>query len=74
MVVKLNSRIKSLIVLELLLRKKGMVVSYEEIEMNVWKEEYMSIAALRTLVKSLRKKLPNSFIKNYSQSGYSFEV
>ncbi|AOO64285.1 response regulator transcription factor [Sulfurospirillum halorespirans] len=60
--------------LELLLRKKGMVVSYEEIEVNVWKEEFMSIAALRTLVKSLRKKLPNSFIKNHSQTGYSFEV
>lgn len=39
--------------LELLLRKKGMIVSYEEIELNVWKEEFMSIAALRTLVKSL---------------------
>ncbi|KFL34741.1 MULTISPECIES: response regulator transcription factor [unclassified Sulfurospirillum] len=60
--------------LELLLRKKGMIVSYEEIEMNVWKEEYMSIAALRTLVKSLRKKLPNSSIKNHSQTGYSFEI
>jgi DNA-binding response OmpR family regulator len=60
--------------LEILLRKKGMIVSYEEIEMNVWKEEYMSIAALRTLVKSLRKKLPNSFIKNHSQTGYSFEI
>lgn len=60
--------------LELLLRKKGMIVSYEEIELNVWKEEFMSIAALRTLVKSLRKKLPNSSIKNYSQTGYSFEV
>ena len=60
--------------LELLLRKKGMIVSYEEIELNVWKEEFMSIAALRTLVKSLRKKLPNSSIKNHSQTGYSFEV
>ena len=60
--------------LELLLRKKGMIVSYEEIELNVWKEEFMSIAALRTLIKSLRKKLPNSFIKNHSQTGYSFEI
>jgi len=60
--------------LELLLRKKGLVVSYEEIEMNIWKEEFMSIAALRTLVKSLRKKLPSTFIKNHSQVGYSFEV
>lgn len=59
--------------LELLLRKKGLVISYEEIEMSVWKEEYMSIAALRTLVKSLRKKLPNHSIKNHSQAGYSFE-
>lgn len=59
--------------LELLVRKKGLVVSYEEIEVSVWKEEFMSIAALRTLVKSLRKKLPNHPIKNHSQAGYSFE-
>lgn len=59
--------------LSLMLRKKGMVVSYEEIEMNVWKEEFMSIAALRTLVKSLRKKLKQNHIKNHSQTGYSFE-
>lgn len=59
--------------LSLLLRKKGLVVSYEEIEMSVWKEEFMSIAALRTLVKSLRKKLKHTSIKNHSQAGYSFE-
>lgn len=59
--------------LSLLLRKKGLVVSYEEIEMSVWKEEFMSIAALRTLVKALRKKLKHNTIKNHSQAGYSFE-
>jgi DNA-binding response OmpR family regulator len=60
--------------LELLLRKKGITVSYNEIELNVWKEECMSIAALRTLVKTLRKKLGNDFIKNHSLAGYSFEA
>ncbi len=61
--------------LELLLRKKRLIVSYEEIEMSVWKEEFMSIAALRTLVKTLRRKLKNNhFIKNHSQTGYSFEA
>lgn len=60
--------------LQLLLRKKGLVVSYDEIEMSVWKEEFMSIAALRTLVKTLRKKLRNHVIKNHSQAGYSFEI
>lgn len=60
--------------LQILLRKKGLVVSYDEIEMSVWKEEFMSIAALRTLVKTLRKKLPNHVIKNHSQAGYSFDA
>ena len=59
--------------LEILLRKKGMVVSYEEIEMSVWKEKFMSMAALRSLVKGLRIKLKTNLIKNHSQSGYSFE-
>ena len=60
--------------LELLLRKKRLIVSYSEIETNVWKEEYMSIAALRTLVKTLRKKMGNNFIKNHALAGYSFEA
>lgn len=60
--------------LQLLVHKKGMVVSYDEIEMCVWKEEFMSIAALRTLVKTLRKKLSNQTIKNHSLAGYSFEA
>ena len=60
--------------LALLLRKKGLVVSYDEIEQSVWKDEFMSIAALRTLVKTLRKKLGGHPIKNHSQAGYSFET
>lgn len=60
--------------LELLLRKKGFIVSYDEIEMSVWKKEFMSIAALRTLVKTLRKKLHGNLIKNHSLAGYSFEA
>ncbi|MBN1839740.1 MAG: response regulator [Campylobacterales bacterium] len=55
----------------LVIRKKGLIVSYEEIEMRVWKEEFMSIAALRTLVKTLRKKLEGLALKNHSQMGYS---
>lgn len=71
---KVELTLKESSFLELLLRKKGMIVSYEEIERSVWREDFMSIAALRTLVKILRKKLPNNYIKNHSLVGYSFEI
>ncbi|WP_332445192.1 response regulator transcription factor [Wolinella succinogenes] len=59
--------------LALLLRKKGQLIPYEEIESQVWRGEFMSTDALRTLVKNLRKKLGIPCIKNHSLAGYSFE-
>jgi len=55
--------------LELLLSKKS-VLSYEEIEMELWPQEYMSLNALRLLMKNFRKKLPKDYIKNIQGIGY----
>ncbi|MFV0481133.1 MAG: response regulator transcription factor [Campylobacteraceae bacterium] len=60
--------------LSLIIRKKGHIVPYQEIESVVWNDNSMSSAALRTLVKNLRKKFDKDFIKNHSQSGYSFSL
>jgi len=58
---------------ELLLNKRGSVVSYDIIEQTIWFEnnEIMSSSSLRTLVKNVRKKLSkNDLIENISKVGY----
>lgn len=55
--------------LDLLLKKKN-VLSYEEIEAVLWNDEYMSLNALRLMVKNFRKKLPPNILKNIQGYGY----
>ncbi len=55
--------------LELLLKYQNEVVSYEQIESIIW-EDGMSSAALRSLVRNLRQKLPENSIENISKTGY----
>lgn len=59
--------------LELLLKYSNHVVSYEQIESIVW-EEGMSSAALRSLVRNLRQKLPKDVITNISKMGYKITI
>lgn len=56
--------------LELLLENKGQYLSYDVIENYVWKEKTMSIDALRTLIRNLRKKTYSNLIVNHSSLGY----
>lgn len=53
-----------------LLAQHQRAVSYEEIECNVWQENSMSMDALRSLVRTLRKKLEGDFLENVSGIGY----
>ena len=55
--------------LELLLKNPQRIISYEEMEKEEW-DNNMSSAAVRSLVRNLRKKLPFSAIENISKTGY----
>ena len=55
--------------IELLLEKDS-IITYEEIEQNLWESEYMSLNALRLMIKNLRKKLPEGTLKNIQGVGY----
>jgi len=55
--------------LELLLSRKS-VLTYEEIESELWRDEYMSLNALRLMMKNFRKKLPPGYLKNIQSVGY----
>lgn len=46
------------------------IISYEEIELDIWDGKEMSQNALRLFIKNLRKKLPQDFIKNIPNQGY----
>ena len=56
--------------MELLICKAGDVITYDEIETYVYHGNYMSPDAIKTLVKKLRKKLPDTVIKNIVNVGY----
>jgi|UniRef100_UPI0040472652 DNA-binding response OmpR family regulator len=65
---------KELQFLKLLTLNKDRVVSYEEIEQNIWDDEYMSLNSLRTTIGFLRKKIPFNCIKNISNMGYKLNL
>jgi len=65
---------KELLFLSLLVRKANKIVTYDEIEEEVWEFEQMSIKSLRTTIGILRKKLPYNIISNVSNMGYKLKI
>jgi len=57
----------------LLYNNRSNIVTYDQIQFEVWVDNIMSENSLRTLVKSLRKKLPKNIITNLSKVGYKLE-
>jgi DNA-binding response OmpR family regulator len=57
--------------LELLLKNKDLVTTYQMIDEFVYEDKTMSMDALRALVRRLRTKLEEDIIKNISDVGYS---
>jgi DNA-binding response OmpR family regulator len=64
------------LLLDLLLKNKNRVTTYNEIEAEIWVQhnKTMSETALRTLVKKLRQKCNKNTIKNISGSGYTIVI
>ena len=67
-IVKLTK--KEQLLLHLLAKNRQRAVSYEEIESFIWEYEGMSMDALRSLVRMLRKKIESDFVENVSGIGY----
>jgi len=65
---------KELLFLSLLIKNRGRIVTYNQIEQEVWENEYMSMNSLRTSLGFLRKKLPAKIISNVSNIGYKLKV
>ena len=60
--------------LDLLAHHSSRVVNYEEIEDAIWAYEGMSQDAIRSLVRGLRKKVPEGAIENISGMGYRLHL
>lgn len=69
--IKLNK--KEIQFFELLLANTQRVVTYDELQEYVWGDSVMTDNALRSVVRSLRKKLPVDIITNLSGVGYKLE-
>ena len=59
-----------LLLLETLVKRIPRAVTYDELQNIVWPDEGLNIDSLRTLVRSLRKKLKAEVIENISGVGY----
>jgi len=60
--------------LDLLAHHHSRVVNYEEIENAIWAYQGMSDDAIRSLVRGLRKKVPEGTIENISGIGYKIHT
>ena len=59
-----------LLFFDFLVKNRQRAITYQEIENLIWAYEGMSMDALRSLVRGLRKKLDGEFIENISGVGY----
>jgi two-component system, OmpR family, response regulator VanR len=60
--------------LDLLAHHHTRVVKYKEIENAIWAYDGMSQDAIRSLVRGIRKKVPENSIKNISGVGYKLNI
>jgi len=63
-----------LLFFDFLVKNKQRAITYEEIESLIWAYEGMSMDALRSLVRGLRKKIGGDFIENVSGIGYRLMI
>jgi len=60
-------------VLRLLCKDMNKTVNYEQFEYQIWGSEIMSLSAIRSVVRDLRKKLGKEYIINVSGRGYKIK-
>jgi len=63
-----------LLFFDFLIKNRQRSITYKEIENLIWAYEGMSMDALRSLVRGLRKKLIGNFIENVSGIGYRLKT
>jgi DNA-binding response OmpR family regulator len=67
---KINLTSTELKLLKLIIDNRGNVISYEEIEEDVWRDKDMSLFTMRNVVNKIRQKSYPGIIRNVSGRGY----
>lgn len=57
--------------LELLYEMRGKILTYTQMEYELWEGKEMTTHALKSFIKELRQKLPQNIVKNVPQEGYT---
>ena len=60
--------------LDILIKNKNRIVSYAEIENEIWYDKVMTADSLRTLVRKTRKLVGKEVIENISKTGYKINL
>ncbi|AXH14618.1 DNA-binding response regulator [Malaciobacter mytili LMG 24559] len=60
--------------LQLLVQRRDSIVTYMQIEEELWLDKEMTSHALKSFIKDLRAKLPLNIIKNVPQEGYTLII
>ncbi|RXK04808.1 response regulator transcription factor [Halarcobacter bivalviorum] len=64
---------KEMLLLDFLFKNKDRTVSKDEIQVNVWEDDFEATdSAFKSLMNKLRKKIGKNSIKNISKVGYKF--
>ena len=62
------------LLLNILIKNKNRIVSYAEIENEIWYDKVMTADSLRTLVRKTRKLVGKDVIENISKTGYKINL
>jgi len=60
--------------LDILIKNKNRIVSYTELENEIWYDKVMTVDSLRALVLKTRKVVGKEVIKNISKTGYKINL
>ena len=71
-IIKLSKN--ELMLLDLLCVNANRILTYKEIENNIWYDAFMSEDAIRSLIRNLRKKLPKNCLENIAKVGYKLVI
>lgn len=64
---------KERLLLNLFIKNINKTLTYEQIEYHVW-DDVISMDALKSLIKDLRKKVSKEIIRNIPKTGYKLEI
>lgn len=65
---------KEKLLLNLFLSHKNKLVTFDAIESYVWEGNVTTLESIRSLIRRLRKLLPNEYIQTIVDSGYIFKI